>query len=101
MKLPDPVTLPVPLKDVERELSRQIQKMHGSSETPVQRARLANLVIFCRGGTACTEINSQLNEVLTYHPARVILLVANPEGQRADIQSSITIRPIRVGRDTF
>ncbi len=101
MNLPDPITVPVELQHVERELSRQIQKLHGPTEAPIQLARMANLVIFCRGSQARTEVNSQLNEILTYHPARVLLLVGDPEGKRTDLETSITIRPIRVGRDRF
>lgn len=101
MNLPEPVTMPVALKDVERELSRQIQKLHGPTEAPIQRARMANLVIFCQGRQAQADIDSHLSEILTHHPARVILLVSDPQGKRTEISASITIRPIRVGRDSF
>ncbi len=101
MNLPEPVTVPVELKNVDRELNQQIQKLLGPTEAPIQRARMANLVIYCEGVQGRDEMNAQLSEILTHHPARVILLVGDPEGKRPDIQSSITIRPIRVGRDRF
>ncbi len=101
MILPEPVTLPVELKDVERELNRQIQKLRGPTEAPIQRARMANLVVYCQGQQAQQGMNAQMSEILTHHPARVILMVGDPAGKRPEIKSSITIRPIRVGRDSF
>ena len=37
----------VPLRDVERTLARQMKALQGPGAAPVQRARMANLVIFC------------------------------------------------------
>ena len=37
----------VPLRDVELELSRQMRALQGVDETPVLRACMSNLVIFC------------------------------------------------------
>ena len=38
----------VPLRDVERELSRQMKILQGEDEAPVLRARMSNLVVFCK-----------------------------------------------------
>jgi glucose-6-phosphate dehydrogenase assembly protein OpcA len=93
-----PVTKEVALKDVERELSREITLLHGPSEEPIQRARLANLVIFCTSQAQTDTINAQLGDIMRFHPARVILLMADPQGKDEAIKASITIRPIRVSR---
>jgi glucose-6-phosphate dehydrogenase assembly protein OpcA len=95
------ITVPVALKDVERELSRQVKKLHPPSEhVMVLRARMANLVIATSSQEQAAVINSQLAEVMAYHPARVILLIGEPHGgDDRHIKASVTIRPLQVGRN--
>jgi glucose-6-phosphate dehydrogenase assembly protein OpcA len=93
-----PGKIPVALKDVERELSMQITLLHGPREEPIQRARMANLVIYCTSQAQADVINADLTEIMNFHPARVILLIADPSGDDQEIKAFLTIRPINVGR---
>ncbi len=90
-------TVPVALKDVEHELRRQTKLLHGPREEPMHCARMANLVIYCSSQAQADAVNAQLTEIMNVHPARVILLIADPKGDDRDIKASITLRPIRVG----
>src|SRR5262249_8285312 len=49
--LEDPMTsanlAALPLRDVEKELSRQLEAAKHDGEAPVQRAHMSNLVIYC------------------------------------------------------
>ncbi len=76
----------VPLRDVERTLARQMKALQGPGAAPVQRARMANLVIFCNSLEQAIQINAQVPEVEAVHPARVILVVGEPSrgGVRRD-----------------
>ena len=40
-------SVPIPLREVEAELARQMKPIRGAGEHPVQFARMSNLVIFC------------------------------------------------------
>jgi glucose-6-phosphate dehydrogenase assembly protein OpcA len=67
----------VPLKEVEKELSRQMQYTYGEGEAPVQRVRMSNLVVYCNKEAQLASMLSQLVEVTAVHPARVLLLVGD------------------------
>jgi glucose-6-phosphate dehydrogenase assembly protein OpcA len=67
----------VPVADVERELSRQLQAMCGLGEAPVQRVRMSNLVVYTNRPDAADALIPQMAEVVAVHPARVLLLVAD------------------------
>src|SRR5438132_5658065 len=65
----------VPLRDVERELSRQMRIMHGPGQAPVQRVRMSNLIVYCNKEEHVAPMVARLAEVPAVHPARVLLLV--------------------------
>jgi len=90
----------VPLEDIERELSRQMKAVQGSGADPVQRARMANLVIFCNQREQGTRIDQEIPDVVTVHPARVLLLVGEA-GLDRDIRAMVTVRPLRVSARQF
>jgi glucose-6-phosphate dehydrogenase assembly protein OpcA len=92
-----PATISVPLAEVEREVSRQMQAHQGAVETPVLRARMSNLVIFCNGRELAEGIASQVPEILAVHPARVLLLVEESGPENAEITAEIQVRPQRLG----
>ena len=75
-----PLTVPVVLKDVEAELRRQTKLLHGPARSRCIGARMANLVIFCSSQSQADAVNAQLTEIMNVHPARVILLIADPKG---------------------
>jgi glucose-6-phosphate dehydrogenase assembly protein OpcA len=91
---PDPVT--VPLGQVEAELTRQFQAIHQPSTGPVIRARMSNLVIFCdkadRVANVAADVIAALPTIIAIHPARVILLVAEPQASDAGTTATVLVR---------
>jgi glucose-6-phosphate dehydrogenase assembly protein OpcA len=65
----------IPLGQVERELARQLGEGQGGPETPLPRARLSNLLIFCNKPEQAETINQALPRIVATHPARVLLLI--------------------------
>ena len=86
----------VPLGDVERTLARQMKALQGPGSAPVQRARMANLVIFCNALEQAIFINVQIPEVEAVHPARAILVVGEPAREECDVTARVTVRPLHV-----
>jgi glucose-6-phosphate dehydrogenase assembly protein OpcA len=91
-----PVT--VPLRDVEHELSRQLKGLHDHDETPVQRVRMSNLVIFCNRREVVDEVAKQLPAIAAVHPARVLLLIGEEGTDAADITAAVQVQSQMVGR---
>jgi glucose-6-phosphate dehydrogenase assembly protein OpcA len=87
----------VPLDEVEHELSRQLKILQGTKETPVLRARMSNLVIFCNSKELATSISAQVPDIVAVHPARVLLLLGEPGEENVDITAEVHVRPQRVG----
>jgi glucose-6-phosphate dehydrogenase assembly protein OpcA len=82
----------VALKDVERELKRQMQALQGAG-VPLQRARMSNCVIFCDDLERSIIINEHVPAISTVHPARTILLVGEP-GPDRPVTARVTVRPL-------
>jgi len=82
----------VPLGSVERELGRRLKRLDGPSESPVHRARMSNLIIYCTDEPHATTVESQIPEIVKIHPARVLLLVADEHSQLADVKATIHVR---------
>ena len=91
----------VSLGGVEREFLRQMKGMQGPDERPVQRARMANLVIYCAGRERAAQINGEIPEVVNVHPARVLLLVVDAESSSTELETSVLVRPLRIGSHGF
>jgi glucose-6-phosphate dehydrogenase assembly protein OpcA len=96
----DPATIPVPavqylvpLRDAERELSRQMKRLQGDPNRPLQRARMSNLVIFCTSLEQSILLNEQVPAISVVHPARAILLVGEP-GHDRELTARVTVRPL-------
>ncbi|MHB1424820.1 MAG: glucose-6-phosphate dehydrogenase assembly protein OpcA [Gemmataceae bacterium] len=85
----------VPLWAVEREFLRQMKELQGPDERPVQRARMANLVIFCTSQERAAGLNAEIPEVVSVHPARVLLLIADAESSSADLETTVLVRQLR------
>jgi glucose-6-phosphate dehydrogenase assembly protein OpcA len=88
---------PVPLWEVERELSRQMKALQGPDERPVQRARMANLVVYCNSQDRAARLNTEIPDVVTVHPARVLLLVADAESSSTELTATVLVRPLHIG----
>jgi glucose-6-phosphate dehydrogenase assembly protein OpcA len=91
----EPVT--VPLRDIERELSRQMKVLQGDGDSPVSRARMSNLVIFCNSREQGARVAAQVPEVVSVHPARVLLLVGESGGSGSEITATVHVRPQQLG----
>jgi glucose-6-phosphate dehydrogenase assembly protein OpcA len=84
----------VQLADVERTLALQMKALQDPGSAPVQRARMANLVIFCNALEQAVQINAQIPEVEAVHPARVILAVGELSREERDVTARVTVRPM-------
>jgi hypothetical protein len=91
----------VPLGAVEREFLRQMRELQGPDERPVQRTRMANLVIYCADRERAAGLNAEIPEVVNVHPARVLLLVADPETPSTELEATVLVRPLRIGSHGF
>jgi glucose-6-phosphate dehydrogenase assembly protein OpcA len=84
----------VPLRNVERELNRQMKVLQGPGDSPVLRARMSNLVIFCNSGAQADQLDRDLPAVCAVHPARVLLLVGEREEAERPLTTEVSVRPI-------
>lgn len=87
----------VPLSEVEKELARQMKALQGADETPVLRARMSNLVIFCNSKEIATNVAAQVPGIVAVHPARVLLLLGEADSETRDITAEVHVRPQRLG----
>ena len=86
---------------VEHELLRQMKEMQGPDERPVQRTRMANLVVYCASQKRAASLNAEIPEVVNVHPARVLLLVADEESASTELETTVLVRPLRLGSHGF
>jgi glucose-6-phosphate dehydrogenase assembly protein OpcA len=85
---------------VEDELRRQIHELQGGDESPVQRACMSNLVIFCDQRKEAEEIAGLVPQIVAAHPARVLLVVGESGGSAAaEVSASALVREMETGRD--
>jgi glucose-6-phosphate dehydrogenase assembly protein OpcA len=82
---------PVPFRDVEYELSRRLKAAQGPGESPVLRACMSNLVIYCGTPEGAEKIAGEVATVVALHPARVLLLIADPGSDPGEITSSVRV----------
>jgi glucose-6-phosphate dehydrogenase assembly protein OpcA len=87
----------VPLRDVERELDRQLKQAQGPGEAPVVRARMSNLMIFCDDAAAAGRVAAEVPAIVAIHPARVLLLVSEPGRASDTLTATVQTRVHRVG----
>lgn len=91
----------VPLWQVEREFLRQTKELQGPGDRPVQRTRMANLVIYCDSQERAAQLNQEIPDVVSVHPARVLLLVADAESPGTELETTVLVRPLRIGSHGF
>jgi glucose-6-phosphate dehydrogenase assembly protein OpcA len=88
-------------REVEREFLRQMKHLQGPDERPVQRARMANLVIFCTTQERAAQLNHEIPDVVAVHPARVLLLIADEASTSAELTATVSVRPLHAGGNGF
>ncbi len=86
----------VPMRDVERVLVRQMKALQGAGTAPVQRARMANLVIYCNSPEQAFQINTRIPEIEAVHPARTILVIGESGREECEVTARVTVRPLNV-----
>jgi len=83
-------TADIPFHDIERELSRQFAEGSDPSAPPTVRARMSNLLIYSDNPEATQQIQNEVPEIVFIHPARVLLLAAEPQDGRDRIRVSVS-----------
>jgi len=93
-------SMPVPLRLVEEELSRQMKALQGDDESPVHRAHMSNLVIFCDEPELAESVADDVPEIVASHPARVLLVIGEPEtgSETEGVTASVIVRQMKQGR---
>jgi glucose-6-phosphate dehydrogenase assembly protein OpcA len=82
---------PVPLRDVERELGRRLQAVQGPGEAPIVHACMSNLVIYCDRADLAQAILAEVAAVVTLHPCRVLLLIAESGPTDGELTAAVKI----------
>src|SRR5260370_393925 len=82
----------VALKDVESELTRRMRLVHGPGDSPILRACRSNLVIYCDQPEVAQEVSNEIAEIVATHPARVLLLLAEPSAEAGDLTATVAVR---------
>lgn len=93
----------VPMPRVEEELYQQMKKLQGDHDTPVQRAHMSNLVIFCETRERAEELSAQVPQIVVFHAARVLLVVGEPnpsgESDSRTVTASVQVRKLETGAE--
>lgn len=89
----------VPLNCIEAELSRQLKELLGEAQAPVRRARMSNLVIYCDREDLAASVDAQIPAIAELHPARVLLLVAEPGPGSGELTASVRVRAGKVEQE--
>ena len=79
----------VPVYEVERELWQQMRAGQDPGEAPALRSRMSNLIIFCTCSETAHNVASAIPEIVAIHPARVLLLIAEPEQDTGPIEAEV------------
>jgi hypothetical protein len=87
-------SVPVALRDAEKELAQQLRKVHGPGPEPFQHARMSNLIVFCNTADQALKIEADLPDIVAFHPARVLLLIGETGPTSLEVLSSVKVRPI-------
>lgn len=88
------VSATLDVQSVEQELG-ELWKQHTGEQDPevdgaVMRARVLNLLVYVQSETALEEVNELLNEITSAHPCRVIVMLAEVEGEDQDIEMFVS-----------
>jgi glucose-6-phosphate dehydrogenase assembly protein OpcA len=83
---------PVALRNVERELGRRLRAVQGPGDNPVVRACMSNLILFTDRLELAEALADEVPAIICAHPARVLLLLAEPGPGDEDVQAGVTVR---------
>ncbi len=93
-----PGATPVLLKDIEHELSRQLNlRQENDKKEVTQLVRMSNLVIYCNTQEVAERVAGQVPDVLAVHPARVLLLVGDNGTSDNKVQASVCVEAHKLG----
>src|SRR5258708_39230238 len=92
-----PGATPVPLHDVERELSRQLNALRDNKKEVVQLVRMSNLVIYCNNAEVARRVAAEVPDVVAGHPARALLLVGGNGTSDTKIQAAVRVEGHTLG----
>jgi glucose-6-phosphate dehydrogenase assembly protein OpcA len=92
-----PASIPVDLADAEAALMRiwkHEQVIPGTGQGVLTRACMSNLIIVCEGKEAAEAVAREVDEIVSRHPSRVLLLVSDPEGpgRHVPVSASVSAR---------
>jgi glucose-6-phosphate dehydrogenase assembly protein OpcA len=91
--------IPVKLRDVERELARQLHGAEEGDSGPIQWVRMSNLVVYCTSMEAAAELSEQVPDVVAVHPARVLLLIGEAGSTDVEIRAYAQARCRSLGKN--
>ena len=83
---------PVSLRAIGRELARPWQHPDARREEPTTRALMGNLIVVCRRAPERAGLEREVATIVPQYPSRVLLLVADPVNQSAEIEASIALQ---------
>jgi len=84
-------SLKVPLNAVEKTLSSQLKEIQGEQQAPVQRVRMSNLVIYYTSPEQAADVLEQIPAIVAVHPARVLILVGDPNSQETGFSATVSV----------
>jgi glucose-6-phosphate dehydrogenase assembly protein OpcA len=87
-----PESGPIALDEVEAELARQFQAQHQGCQRPVMKAYLSNLIIFCQGADKARQLGENVPAIMSIHPARVLLVVAEEGPAETEMSASACLQ---------
>jgi glucose-6-phosphate dehydrogenase assembly protein OpcA len=92
----DEATL-IPLERVEALLRDQLKAAQEPGESPVIRARMSNLVIYCDRPEVAETVAAAVPAIVAVHPARVLLLLPEGAPATAEVMASLRVQCHRLG----
>jgi glucose-6-phosphate dehydrogenase assembly protein OpcA len=81
----------LPLRDVERELARERARVKPPDGPPTLLACMSNLIVFCNGSEQAEKLSKELPAIVALHPARVLLVIAEPGPPDKDVRAGIEV----------
>lgn len=84
--------VPVPVAGIDKEVRRQVHAEQDVGGPPIQQARMANLVVYSDQPGQEAALSAEVAEIVATHPARVIFLGVDPDGESGDLEAAVRVR---------